>query len=49
MEKFITIITSNYSFHFKVRVPGYRSWGPGSILGFSAEKQWVWNRVHSAS
>jgi hypothetical protein len=32
-----------------VRVPGYRSRGPGSIPGaisFS-EKQWVWNGVHS--
>jgi hypothetical protein len=34
-----------------VRVPGYRSTGPCSIPGtirFSV-KQWVWNRVHSAS
>jgi hypothetical protein len=34
-----------------VRVPGYRSRGPGSIPGavrFS-EKQWAWNGVHSAS
>jgi hypothetical protein len=34
-----------------VRVPGYRSIGPGSIPGPTkfSEKQWVWNRVHSAS
>jgi hypothetical protein len=34
-----------------VRVPGYRSRGPGSIpcaTRFS-EKEWVWNGVHSAS
>jgi hypothetical protein len=34
-----------------VRVPGYRSRGPGSIFGairFS-EKQWVWNEIHSTS
>jgi hypothetical protein len=34
-----------------VRVPGYRSRGPGSILGATrfSKKLWVWNRVHSAS
>jgi hypothetical protein len=34
-----------------VRVPGYRSRGPGSIPGASrfSVKQWVWNAVHSAS
>jgi hypothetical protein len=35
----------------EVRVPGYRSIGPGSIPGATrfSEKQWVWNGVHSAS
>jgi hypothetical protein len=34
-----------------VRVPGYRSRGPGSIPGTArfSEWQWVWNGVHSAS
>jgi hypothetical protein len=34
-----------------VRVPGYRSRGPGSIPNATRfyEKWWVWNRVHSAS
>jgi hypothetical protein len=34
-----------------VRVPGYRSRGPGSIPGATrfSEKQWVWNGVHLAS
>jgi hypothetical protein len=34
-----------------IRVPGYRSRGKGSIPGATrfSEKQWVWNRVHSAS
>jgi hypothetical protein len=34
-----------------VRVPGYRSRGPGSILGAArfSEKSWAWNGVHSAS
>jgi hypothetical protein len=35
-----------------VRVPGYRSMGPGSIPGATrifSEKYWVWNGVHSAS
>jgi hypothetical protein len=34
-----------------VRVPGYTTKGPGSIPGTTrlSEKQWVWNRVHSAS
>jgi hypothetical protein len=34
-----------------VRVPGYRSRGPGPILGATrfSEKWWVWNGVHSAS
>jgi hypothetical protein len=34
-----------------VRVPGYRSRGPGSILGVTtfSEKYWVWNGVHLAS
>jgi hypothetical protein len=34
-----------------VRVPVYRSRGPGSIPGATrfSEKQWVWNGVHSAS
>jgi hypothetical protein len=34
-----------------VRVPGYRSRGPGSIPGATrfCEKYWVWNGVHSAS
>jgi hypothetical protein len=33
-----------------VRVPGYRSTGPGSIPGATifSEKYWVWNGVHSA-
>jgi hypothetical protein len=32
-----------------VRVPGYRSRGPGSIPRATrfSEKQWVWNGVHS--
>jgi hypothetical protein len=32
-----------------VRVPGYRSRGPGSIPGSTTfpEKYWVWNGVHS--
>jgi hypothetical protein len=34
-----------------VRVPGYRSRGPGFIPGATRlfEKWWVWNGVHSAS
>jgi hypothetical protein len=34
-----------------VRVPEYRSWGPGSIPGATrfSEKKWVWNGVHTAS
>jgi hypothetical protein len=34
-----------------VRVPGYRSKGPGSISGATrfSQKCWVWNGVHSAS
>jgi hypothetical protein len=34
-----------------VRVPGYRSRGPGSISVATrySEKQWVWNGVYSAS
>jgi hypothetical protein len=34
-----------------VRVPGYRSRSPGSILGATrfSEMYWVWNRVYSAS
>jgi hypothetical protein len=34
-----------------VRAPGYRSRGPGSILGCTrfSEKYWVWNGIHSAS
>jgi hypothetical protein len=33
-----------------IRVLGYRSGGPGSILGTTRKKmQWVWNGVHSAS
>jgi hypothetical protein len=34
-----------------VRVPGYRSSGPGLIPGATrfSEKWWVWNGVHSAS
>jgi hypothetical protein len=34
-----------------VRVPGYRSRGPGSILDATkfSEKKWVWNGVHSAT
>jgi hypothetical protein len=34
-----------------VRVPGYRSRGPGSIPSTFRflEKWWVWNGVHSAS
>jgi hypothetical protein len=34
-----------------VRVPGYRSRGPGSIPDATrfSEKYWVWNGVHSAS
>jgi hypothetical protein len=34
-----------------VRVPGYRSKGPGSLPGATrfSEKYWVWNGVHSAS
>jgi hypothetical protein len=34
-----------------VRVPGYRSRGPGSIPGVIrfSEKYWVWNRIHLAS
>jgi hypothetical protein len=34
-----------------VRVPGYRSGGPGSFPGASrfSEKYWVWNGVHPAS
>jgi hypothetical protein len=35
----------------RVRVPGCRSRGPGSIPGASrfSEKWWVWNGVHSTS
>jgi hypothetical protein len=34
-----------------VRVPGYRSRGPGSIYGTTrfSEKQWFWKGVHSAT
>jgi hypothetical protein len=34
-----------------VRVPGYRSKGPGLILGVTrlSDKQWVWNGVQSTS
>jgi hypothetical protein len=34
-----------------IRVPGYRSRGPGSIPGATSfsEKKWVWNGVHSVS
>jgi hypothetical protein len=32
-----------------VRVLGYRSEGPVSILGTTRKKLWVWNGVHSAS
>jgi hypothetical protein len=32
-----------------VRVLGYRSGGPGSILGTIQKKLWVWKRFHSAS
>jgi hypothetical protein len=34
-----------------VRVPGYRSRGPGSFPDTTrfSEKQWVWNGIHSAS
>jgi hypothetical protein len=34
-----------------IRVPGYRSRGPGSITGATrfSERSWVWNGVHSAS
>jgi hypothetical protein len=34
-----------------IRASGYRSRGPGSILGATrySEKQWFWNEVHSAS
>jgi hypothetical protein len=34
-----------------VRVPGYRSRGPGFDSGATrfSEKYWVWNGVHSAS
>jgi hypothetical protein len=34
-----------------LRVPGYRSRGPGSISNATrvSEKKWVWNGVHSAS
>jgi hypothetical protein len=34
-----------------VRIPGYRSTGPGSIPGATRfpGKKWVWNGVHSAS
>jgi hypothetical protein len=33
-----------------VRVPGYRSRGPGLIPGaIRFSERWVWNRVHSAS
>jgi hypothetical protein len=33
-----------------VRVPNYRSRGPGSIPSATSlsEKKWVWNKVHSA-
>jgi hypothetical protein len=33
-----------------LKVPGYRSRGPGSIPGATrfSEKQWVWNGVHSS-
>jgi hypothetical protein len=48
----IEIITvANRLCDLVVRVPGYRSRGPGYIPGatrFSA-KWWVWNGVHSAS
>jgi hypothetical protein len=34
-----------------VRVPGYRSRGPGSIPGSTrfSEKWWIWNGAHAAS
>jgi hypothetical protein len=34
-----------------IRVPCYRSRGPGSIPGASrfSNKQWIWNGVHSDS
>jgi hypothetical protein len=32
-----------------VRVLGYRSGGPGSILSTTRKKKWVLNGVHSAS
>jgi hypothetical protein len=56
--KFVTMVYS-YIYHnfgrdhlcgLVVRVPGYRSRGPGSILGNTRFfEQWVWNGVYLAS
>jgi hypothetical protein len=47
----IIIIIINRLCGLVVRVPGYRSGGPGSIPGAArfSEKLWVWNGVHAAS
>jgi hypothetical protein len=51
---FILILYGKFCDHLcdlVVRVPGYRSRGPGSIPSATrfSEKLWVWNGVHSAS
>jgi hypothetical protein len=45
------VFTFNCLCGLVVRVSGYRSRGPGSILGATrfSEELWVWNGVHSAS
>jgi hypothetical protein len=44
-------ISTDRLYGLVVRVPGYRSRGPGSIPGSTrfSDKQWVLNGVHSAS
>jgi hypothetical protein len=37
------ILPDDHLFGLVVRVPGYRSRGPGSI------PKWIWRKVHSAS
>jgi hypothetical protein len=43
--------SSTFALLMQLRVPSYRSRGPGSILGTPRyyEEQWVWNVAHSAS
>jgi hypothetical protein len=48
---FFGVIWTDHHCGLVVRVPGYRSTDPGSILDVTrfSEKQWVWNGVYSAS